>query len=61
VTTCVIKTDSKVIAGQIEKDYSTNELVLMQYLAAIRSLKKIQRLHITTYRAQQETPRVCKG
>jgi hypothetical protein len=40
VTTCIIKTDSKVIAGQIEKYYSAKEPVLMQYLAAIRSLEK---------------------
>jgi ribonuclease HI len=40
VTTCIIKTDSKVVADQIEKDYSTKELVLMQYLAAIQSLEK---------------------
>jgi ribonuclease HI len=40
VTTCIIKTDSKVVAGQIEKDYSTKETVLMQYLAAIQSLEK---------------------
>jgi hypothetical protein len=40
VTTCIVKTDSKVIAGQIEKDYSTKEPVLLSYLAAIRSLEK---------------------
>ena len=40
MTTCIIKTDSKVVADQIEKDYSTKELVLMQYLAAIQSLEK---------------------
>jgi transposase InsO family protein len=40
VTTCIIRTDSKVVAGQIEKDYSTKEPVLMQYLTAIRSLEK---------------------
>jgi hypothetical protein len=40
VTTCIIKTDSKVMTGQIEKDYSAKELVLIQYLAAIRSLEK---------------------
>jgi ribonuclease HI len=40
VTTCIIKTDSKVITGQIEKEYSAKEPVLMQYLAAIRSLEK---------------------
>jgi hypothetical protein len=40
VTTCIIKTDSKVVASQIEKDYSAKEPVLMQYLAAIRSPEK---------------------
>jgi hypothetical protein len=40
VTTCIVKTDSKVAAGQIEKDYSTKELVLMQYLSVVRSLEK---------------------
>jgi ribonuclease HI len=40
VTTCIIKTDSKVIAGQIEKDYSAKEPVLMQYLTVVCSLEK---------------------
>jgi hypothetical protein len=40
VTTCIIKTDSKVVADQIENDYSTKEPILMQYLAAIQSLEK---------------------
>jgi ribonuclease HI len=40
VTTCIIKTDSKVVASQIEKEYLVKQLVLMQYLAAIRSLEK---------------------
>jgi hypothetical protein len=40
VTTCIIKTDSKVVAGQIKKDYSAKEPILMQYLAAIQSLEK---------------------
>jgi hypothetical protein len=40
VTTCIIKTDSKVVAKQIEKDYSAKGPVLMQYLAAIQSLEK---------------------
>jgi ribonuclease HI len=34
-TTCIIKTDSKVVVGQIEKDYSAKGPILMQYLAAI--------------------------
>jgi ribonuclease HI len=40
VTTCIIKTDSKVVTDQIEKQYLAKELVLMQYLAAVRSLEK---------------------
>jgi hypothetical protein len=40
VTTCIIKTDFNVVAGQIEKDYCAKEPVLMQYLTAIRSLEK---------------------
>jgi ribonuclease HI len=40
VTTCIIRTDSKVVAGQIEKEYSAKEPVLMQYLTAIRGLEK---------------------
>jgi ribonuclease HI len=40
ITTCIIKTDSKVVAGQIEKEYSTKEPVLMQYLTAVRGLGK---------------------
>jgi ribonuclease HI len=40
VTTCIIRTDSKVVAGQIEKEYSAKEHVLMQYLTAVRSLEK---------------------
>ena len=40
VTTCIIKTDSKIVAGQIEKDYAAKDPALMQYLAAIRSLER---------------------
>jgi ribonuclease HI len=40
VTTCIIKTDSKVVAGQAEKDYSAKDPALMQYLTAVRSLEK---------------------
>jgi ribonuclease HI len=40
VTICIIRTDSKVVAGQIEKEYSAKEPVLMQYLTAIRDLEK---------------------
>jgi ribonuclease HI len=40
VTTCIIRTDSKVVAGQVDKDYATKDPALMQYLAAIRSLER---------------------
>jgi ribonuclease HI len=40
VTTCIIRTDSKVVVGQVEKEYSAKEPVLMQYLTAVRSLER---------------------
>jgi ribonuclease HI len=40
VTTCIIKTDSKVVVGQVEKDYSAKDPALMQYLMVVRSLEK---------------------
>jgi ribonuclease HI len=40
VTTYIIRTDSKVVAGQVKKDYAAKDLALMQYLAAIRSLER---------------------
>jgi ribonuclease HI len=40
VTTCIIRTDSKIVAGQIEKEYSAKEPVLMQYLTAVHGLEK---------------------
>jgi ribonuclease HI len=40
VTTCIIKTDSKVVAGQVEKDYAAKDPTLMQYLTAVRSLER---------------------
>jgi ribonuclease HI len=40
VTTCIVKTDSELVAGQIEKDFSIKEPVHMQYLLAVRSLEK---------------------
>jgi ribonuclease HI len=29
VTTCIVKTDSKVVAGQVEKEYSAKDPALM--------------------------------
>jgi ribonuclease HI len=40
VTTCIIRTDSKVVADQVEKEYSAKDPVLMLYLTAVRSLKR---------------------
>jgi hypothetical protein len=40
VTTCIIKTDSKVVAGQVEKEYSAKDPALMQYLTVVRSLER---------------------
>jgi ribonuclease HI len=40
VTTCIIKTDSKVVAGQVEKEYLAKDPALMQYLMAVRSLER---------------------
>jgi ribonuclease HI len=40
VTTCIIRTDSKVVAGQVEKDYTAKDPALMQYLAAVCSLER---------------------
>jgi ribonuclease HI len=40
VTTCIIKIDSKVVAGQIEKEYSEKEPVQMQYLTTVCGLEK---------------------
>jgi ribonuclease HI len=40
VTTCIVRTDSKVVAGQVEKEYSAKDPALMQYLTAVRSLER---------------------
>jgi ribonuclease HI len=40
VTTCIIKIDSKVVARQVEKEYSAKDTALMQYLTAVRSLER---------------------
>jgi ribonuclease HI len=40
VTTCIIKTDSNVVTGQVEKEYSAKDPALMQYLTAVRSLER---------------------
>jgi ribonuclease HI len=41
VTTCIVKTDSKVVVGQVEKEYSAKDLALMQYLMGIHSLERL--------------------
>jgi ribonuclease HI len=40
VATCIVKKDSKVVASQVEKEYSAKDPALMQYLTAVRSLER---------------------
>jgi ribonuclease HI len=40
VTTCIIRTDSKVVADQVEKDYAAKDPALAQYLTVVRSLER---------------------
>jgi ribonuclease HI len=40
VSTCIVKTDSKVVAGQVEKEYSAKDPALMQYLMVVHSLER---------------------
>jgi ribonuclease HI len=40
VTTCIVRIDSKVVAGQVKKEYSAIDLALMQYLTAVCNLEK---------------------
>jgi ribonuclease HI len=40
VTTCIVKIDSKVVVGHVEKEYSAKDPALMQYLTAVRSLER---------------------
>jgi ribonuclease HI len=40
VTTCIARTDSKVVDGQVEKEYSAKDPALMQYLTVVRSLER---------------------
>jgi ribonuclease HI len=39
VTTCITRTDSKVVTDQVEKEYSAKDPALMQYLTTVRSLE----------------------
>jgi ribonuclease HI len=40
VTTCIIRTDSKVFSGQVEMEYSAKGPTRMQYLTVIHSLER---------------------
>jgi ribonuclease HI len=40
ITTCIVKIDSNVVVGQVEKEYSAKDPALMQYLTAVRSLER---------------------
>jgi ribonuclease HI len=54
VTTCIIRTDSKVVVGQVKKDYAAKDPALMQYLAAVRSLERVQGLYLAARGPSQE-------
>lgn len=61
VRTCIVKIDYKIVTGQIEKDYAVKELVLLQYLSIVQSLKKQQfqgftLQHISKGRRQEWSP-----
>ena len=40
VTSCIVKTDSKVVVGQVEKEYSAKDPALMQYLTVVCNHEK---------------------
>jgi ribonuclease HI len=40
VTTCIVRTYSKVVAGQVKKEYSAKDPALMQYLRVVCGLEK---------------------
>jgi ribonuclease HI len=40
VTTCIVRTYSKVVVSQVEKEYSAKDPALMQYLIDVRNLEK---------------------
>jgi ribonuclease HI len=40
VTTCIVRTDSKLVAGQVKKEYTAKDPTLMQYLTAVHSLER---------------------
>jgi ribonuclease HI len=54
VTTCIIKTNSKVVVGQVEKEYSAKDPALMQYFTAICSLEKQFKGFTLQHRARNE-------
>ena len=37
---CIIKSDSQVVVGHVEKEFTTKEPELIKYLAAIRRMQK---------------------
>jgi hypothetical protein len=53
VTTCIIKTNSKVVADQIKKDYSAKEPMLMQFLSPFEASRNSSRA--STYNTSRET------
>jgi hypothetical protein len=64
VITCIVKTDFKIVTGQIEKDCSAKELVLIQYLSGVRSLEnqfKGFTLHHIEWNKNEEADMLAKA
>jgi ribonuclease HI len=54
VQRCILRTNSKVVAGQIENECITREPTLRKYLALVRKMEKIQGFHCRVYTQKQE-------
>jgi ribonuclease HI len=40
VRSCIVKSDSQIIVGHVEKEFTAKELELIRYLAAVRRMEK---------------------
>jgi ribonuclease HI len=64
VTTCIVKTDSKVAVGQVKKEYSARDPTLMQYLTTVRILERQFKgftLHHVDHARNEETDALAKA
>jgi hypothetical protein len=61
VTTCIIRTDSKVVAGQVQKEYSAKDHALMQYLTAVAASRDNSRVSPYSMSTAPRTKRPTVG